>query len=385
MAKRGQGEGTISRRPDGTWWARISLGKDENGKQKRRAFYGKTRKEVQEKLTAALNEINNDTYIEPTNMTVSQWMDIWLKEYKLMSVKPGTYSFYFSLTRNHIKPVLGTYKLKELRNDIVQKFVNGLLSKGLKSRMITGAHHVLRAAVEQAVANGLVGKNAAKTVKLPPKDKEKINVLTVEQQERFIEVAKGYDNGEVFILMLATGMRIGEALGMTWEAVDLDNAELHVNKAHVEYYDPHGDSKKLVRQQGTPKTKSSIRTIPLVPNAVQMLRGLKEKQDAHKHKIGAGYLDNGLLFCNFKGAPLWKANVHNKFKCVLRDAAVDGLHIHCLRHTFATRGLENGIELKVMQEILGHSSIALTADLYTHVLPNKKKDAIMKLNDTITI
>ena len=95
MAKRGQGEGTISKRPNGTWWARISLGRDENGKQKRKAFYGRTRKEVQEKLTEALNDINNDDYIEPSSITVSQWIDIWLKEYRKNALKPGTYKLNY--------------------------------------------------------------------------------------------------------------------------------------------------------------------------------------------------------------------------------------------------------------------------------------------------
>lgn len=131
MAKRGQGEGTISKREDGTWWARISLGVDENGKRKRKAFYGKTRKEVQEKLTTALNDVNNDSYVEPSKMTVSQWMDIWLKEYNKPCVKPSSYLRHHSITENHIKPMLGNYKIKDLRNDTVQKFINELNGKGL--------------------------------------------------------------------------------------------------------------------------------------------------------------------------------------------------------------------------------------------------------------
>ena len=122
MAKRGQGEGSISKRPDGTWWARITVGKTPDGKQKRKAFYGKTRKEVQEKLTAALNDINNNTYIEPSKITVEQWMYIWLRDYKKNSVKPKTYAAYEAHIRNHIAPDLGGYKLASLRNDMVQRF-----------------------------------------------------------------------------------------------------------------------------------------------------------------------------------------------------------------------------------------------------------------------
>ena len=129
MAKRGQGEGSISKRPDGTWWARITVGKTPDGKQKRKAFYGKTRKEVQEKLTAALNDINNNTYIEPSKMTLASWMDIWLKEYK-STVKPSTFIMRHSANQKYISMILGQYKLKDLRRDHIQTFVNDLSGMG---------------------------------------------------------------------------------------------------------------------------------------------------------------------------------------------------------------------------------------------------------------
>ena len=131
MAKRGQGEGSISKRPDGTWWARITIGKDENGKQKRRAFYGKTRKEVQEKLTAAVNDVNNDVYIEPSSMTVSIWLDTWLEDYKKRSVRTNTYLGLCYYVNYHIKPVLGSIKLKDLRPEMVQRLINELSDKNL--------------------------------------------------------------------------------------------------------------------------------------------------------------------------------------------------------------------------------------------------------------
>ena len=123
----------------------------------------------------------------------------------------------------------------------------------------------------------------------------------------------------------------------------------------------------------------------MIPSAVQLLRQLKEKQYALKRELGAGYEDNNLLFCYFTGKPIWSSGITRRFHSVAKEADIEGTHIHCLRHTFATRGLENGIELKVMQELLGHSSIAMTANVYSHVLPNKKKEAIMKLDGTITI
>ena len=186
MAKRGQGEGSISKRPDGTWWARITVGKTPDGKQKRKAFYGKTRKEVQEKLTAALNDINNNTYIEPSKMTVEQWMYIWLRDYKKASVKPKTYAAYEAHVRNHIAPDLGNYTLATLRNDMVQRFVNGLADKGLKSLTIERIVGTLKTALIQAVDNDLIAKSPATRIKMPLKQERTPRVLTVEEQNIFM-------------------------------------------------------------------------------------------------------------------------------------------------------------------------------------------------------
>lgn len=210
MAKRGQGEGSISKRPDGTWWARITVGKTPDGKQKRKAFYGKTRKEVQEKLTAALNDINNNTYIEPSKMTVEQWMYIWLRDYKKASVKPKTYAAYEAHVRNHIAPDLGNYTLATLRNDMVQRFVNGLADKGLKSLTIERIVGTLKTALIQAVDNDLIAKSPATRIKMPLKQERTPRVLTVEEQNIFMEYSKEHRNGEIFLLILGTGLRIGD-------------------------------------------------------------------------------------------------------------------------------------------------------------------------------
>jgi len=385
MAKRGQGEGTISKRPDGTWWARISLGKDANGKQKRKAFYGATRKEVQEKLTAALNELNTDTYIEPSKMTVARWMDTWLKEYKYHSVKPHTYESYYSMAKCHIKPRLGQTRLKDLRKDMVQRFVNDLFTEGKGPSYVESVFRVLNGALKEAVDGDLIAKNPATGVRMPRKEKQEMRILTPEEQLRFIETAKLYDLGEVFILMLGTGMRIGEALALTWDDINFENAEIRVNKTQTEYIDPHEKKPKLRLSYGTPKTQSSYRTIPLLPQLVEMLKDHREKQNAQASEMGSAYTDNNLVFCARFGTGLWKCNMQYKLMQICQKANIDGLHSHCLRHTFATRGLENGIPLKVMQELLGHSKISMTADTYSHVLPDTKRTEVAKLSGTITL
>lgn len=385
MAKRGQGEGSISKRPDGTWWARITIGKTPDGKQKRKAFYGRTRKEVQEKLTAALNDINNNTYIEPSKMTVEQWMYIWLRDYKKNSVKPKTYAAYEAHVRNHIAPDLGGYTLASLRNDMVQRFVNNLADKGLKSITIERVVGTLKTGLIQAVDNDLIAKNPATKIKMPMKQERTPRVLTVQEQEIFMEASKEHRNGEIFLLILGTGLRIGEALALTWDDIDFEQHVLSVNRTQIEYCEHINGETVYHRGYSTPKTKAGKRTVPLIPTLIDMLLNLKKQREQEKRKFKATYQDNGLIFCNYYGVSLNYTTISKKIQTICKKTGLEGIHPHTLRHTFATRGLEKGIDLKIMQELLGHSSIKMTADLYTHVLPETKKNSVMKLADTINI
>lgn len=385
MAKRGQGEGTISKRPDGTWWARITVGRTADGKQKRKAYYGKTRKEVQEKLTAALNEINAGTYIEPSKMTLEQWLYTWLKEYKRNSVKSSTYEVYCRIIKNRLAPVLGNYSIKDLRNDIVQKYVNQLTEKGYNARTVEYTHRVLKMALDQAVDNELIAKNPSDKIILPRKIVKEARVLTMDEQDAFIKACKSYRNGEIFILILATGLRIGEALALTWDDVDFYGQILNVDKTQNESFVTADGGIECAISYTSPKTAAGRRKIPLIPKAIQILCEVRFKQEDDKKRLGEAYTDNNLVFCTKLGTAYHVSDMERNIRCISKLAGVEGVHPHALRHTFATRGLENGIDLKVMQTLLGHSKISMTADLYTHVLPDQKKDSIMKMADTINL
>lgn len=386
MAKRGQGEGTISKRPDGTWWARITIGRTADGKQKRKAFYGKTRKEVQEKLTAALNDMNRNVYIEPAKITVSQWMNTYLMDYKKNSVRPTTFGIYELQVRTMINPILGGYRLKDLRNDDIQRFVSELVEKGYANHTITHALTFVRMSLEQAIINELIVKNVARNVHLPLPEKKERRALTKEEQKKFIETAKKYYCGEIFIFILGTGLRIGEILALTWDDIDWENNLVNINKGCREYLVNNGEHSKRTRDVGPPKTKTSNREIPLLPELVDLLNDVKEKQDKLKVLYGKEYQDNNLIFCAEKGQYHFARHVRKYMARIRENSGIedpDSLHIHCLRHTFATRCLEQGIELRVVQELLGHSNINMTANIYTHVLKDKKTDSIMKLRETL--
>ena len=384
-SKKGNGEGTIRKRKDGSWEARITVGYNPNGTQKRKSIYGKTRQEVQKKMTANLNELNNGKYVEQTKMTVAKWLNIWMKDYKMNSVKSTTFINYRNRVINHIIPAIGHYNLKDLRADYVQKMINGLYKNNYAPESIRGTYNIIHEALKQAVNNDLIIKNVADTVTLPADVKSDVRVLTIEEQARFIATAKETYSGEVFIMALGTGMRIGELLALMWSDIDWEENTIYVNKTLNIVKDFENKEAKWHKEFGSPKTISSKRKIPLINSLQNLLRKYKQTQDEIKSKALDAYEDNDLIFATQLGKPLDPRNMQRTLRTIADKTDIKNLHAHCLRHTFATRGLENGIELVVMKELLGHSSIKMTADLYTHVLPDKKKAAIAKLNDTIIL
>ena len=384
--KRGRGEGSIRKRADGLWEARVTIGIDPNKKQKRKSIYGKTRDSVQKKMITLLHDLHQGQYVEPSHMTMHQWLDMWLQEYKRYMVKPTTYNNYIARINHHIKPHLGDYKLKDLRVDNIQTMVNEMHRKNLSPETIRGVYNIVHAALEQALTNGLIVKNIANKIALPKAEKKAVQVLNIDQQKLFVEAAKNVYMGGLFILNLATGLRLGELLALTWEDVYFEEGILRVSRSLYIAKDHDDTTAKWQKHIGAPKTESSIRSIPLLPAASDILKDIKAKQQAQKAKASVSYENNGLVFATHQGRPLDPRNMQKIFASILKEANItQSMHIHCLRHTFATRGLEQGIELKVMQELLGHSSIKMTADLYTHVLPDKKIESIMKLKDTIVL
>ena len=395
---RGAGEGTIRLRADGRWEALISLGRDEEGKPIRKSFYGKTRKEAYDKMIEYQNEHNinpaNKIFqkkIKDSNMTLGEWLEIWLEEYKKPMVRGSTYVSLSSISKTHIIPNLGDILLKDLKPIIIQRFLNTLPTTQKRAKEV---YKVIKMVLKQAVKEKLISENPAEDVNVPKaEEKKERQVLTPEEQERFIEVAKQVIYGEVLILILGTGLRIGEALALTWEDIDLENGTLSVNKT-ISMGDFSKQFNKHTFVINPPKTKSSYRTIPLMPSLIDMLKRLKKELEERRYFYGKGFNELNLVF--YTGNTNNSQGTHGKIlspstlrantlKKIKKITGFIDITPHTLRHTFATRGLENGIELRVMQDLLGHSSLQMTADLYTHVLPDKKQESIMKLADTIKL
>lgn len=391
---RGQNEGSIREkfRIDIKTGQKVSIGWEArytNTEGKQKSIFAKTRTEVNKKLTKTLNDINQGTYIEPSKTTVGDWLDTWYKDYKVPNVKPKTLEGYESIIRNHIKPVLGKTLLKDLKSEKIQQLYNDV-SSTLSPRMAQLTHVTLHSALHQAYVNNLIPKNPAMkgAVIIPKSTPKEARVLTVKEQTKFMQALKGDRLEAAFILDLATGLRVGEIAALSWDSIDFKSKTLKVNRTlvRVKNFDEKAETKtKLVFD--TPKSKKSNRIIPLLDEVVIALKAHIARQGEERLKAGGLiedgglYQDNNLVFCTEIGTPLDTRKIQEAFYTLVDKSGIKKANMHCLRHCFATRMLENGVDIKTTSELLGHSKISLTGDIYSHVLQNHKRDAINKLKN----
>lgn len=369
MAKsRGQGEGNIRERKDGTWEARYSLGVDANGKQIRKSIYGKKRADVVKRLTKILNEINHNTYIDPSTATLSEWIYIWLNDYKKDSISAKSYESYKENLDNYIIPHLGDIYLKDLRPEMVQSTFNKM--KHLSNRTIQYTRTIFNMAMKRAKINKLIQENPCEYVELPKgKPKKEVIILSEDQQSKFIKAIDGHQYQVAFLILISLGLRVGEMLALTWNDVDFEENTIDINKT-------------LSRTEGElfnpPKTELSKRLLPVLDPIMEILKSHKAQQNIIKLQTGKDYNPYNLVFTNLYGYPVDFNAFSRSLKRVLNDNGLPEISPHKLRHTFATRGLESGMDMKELQILLGHSTMKLTADTYTHVLDKQKKKAINK-------
>ena len=333
-------------------------------------------------MTDLQNNLQKGIITNPTEMTVREWMDVYMQTYKKPHVRPATYNNYSVKVNNHINPAIGHYKIKSLRQDIIQRFVNGLSEKGLAPSTVIDIYKLLHNALETAIDDGLIARNVANRVKLPKTSKPKINVLTAEQEIAFIEQASKTYMGIMYIFDLHTGMRLGELLGLKWSDIDFENDELHVKRTLYKAKDPDETSSHWYLDFGDPKTEAGKRTIPLYDSTMEILAKVYEQQETNKQKAGAAYDDNDLVFCTQLGKPLEPNNMRRTFYSICEKIEAKGLHPHCLRHTYATRGAEKNVDMRALQAVLGHANIRETIDTYTHPSNDFKRRELMKLENT---
>lgn len=381
--KRGAGEGSITKRKDGTWQAAITIGRNPNGTQKRKYIYGKTRTEVSDKLNNVIKELKIGLQLDLSKVpSVSEWLNLWLWSYKKSNIKPTTFEQYEVLIRKHIVPKIGDIKLTKLKAEHLQLMYNEMYNRGKAVRTIQLTHNVIHAALKQAVKCGNVITNVSEATVLPKNTKREMRVLTEEEQKTFLETVKEHELYNAFVFSLFTGVRRGELLALKWSDIDLDNKTVEIRRSVIRVKNYNGETKsKLIIS--TPKTETSNRVIPLLDFLTDILKLHKREQDCIKQLKGSDYEDNELVFPTKNGTLIDPTNFNRSLKRALKESGLKGVTPHTLRHSFATRCLEGGASLKALQQFLGHSSILLTGNVYSHALPDYKRSEIQKLSKFI--
>lgn len=386
MAKRSNGEGTIYKRSDGRWCAACYVNV-KGGGAKRKYVYAKTQKEVRDKLKAL------EMYTEPmeeTKITLEGWMYRWLEIYKKETLKRTTYENYVLNIQTHIAgSEIGKTELSKIDTDILQKFYISKLrgengKKALSNRTVEYIHTLIGGALQQAYKNELIKKNYNDFTVLPKKEDKEIVPLNLYEIASIVKASEDTPIYALLILEIFTGMRKGEILALQWKNIDFENKSIYVkqNLCRVNKEEPTERNKtELVLM--LPKTKKSIRRIPINDEVVRVLRRHQYEQNKYKEEFNKIYKDNDIVFAKCDGSFQDPRELLHKFHKILEKAGVRKCRFHDLRHTFASLLLQAGEAPKIIQELLGHSSITTTMDVYTHVADNGKIGAIQKLNDLL--
>ena len=367
-------ERTINGRTYEYWQARYTAGIDPGtGKQLQKCITGKTQKEVAQKLREVTVEIDQGAYLEPSKMTLSEWLDIWIAEY-LNSVKPRTLESYRSNCEHHIKPKLGAIRLCNLTPIDVQRFYNRLKSEKtgepLSPKFKKNVHGTLHRALERAVKLGYLRTNPADKPDLPKVTQKEILPLDDDQIADFMRVIKGHPYERVYLVTLFTGMREGEILGLTWDCVDFEQKRITVNKQLQKKRGTNGHYELVTPKNG------KTRVITPADFVLDVLRQQRIAQNESRLAMGSCWSNPmNLVFTQEDGRNLCAQTVYLKFKALAAEAGVPHARFHDLRHSYAVAALRSGDDIKTVQANLGHHTAAFTLDVYGHVTEQMKRDS----------
>jgi integrase len=372
--------GHIKQRSRGSWSVVINLGRDLEGKSRQKWYtvHG-TKREAEKELSKLLHELEHGIYVEPHRMTVAKYLEKWLSDYAEAAVAPKTYERYAEICTNHLIPALGAIPLAKLQPLQIQSYYSkaqrevGPMGRKLSKQTVLHHHRIFRSALKQAVKWQLIVRNPADAVEPPAPERKEMVALNEHDTAELLKVAEGSRLYAPMLLAVTSGLRRGEVLGLHWADVDLEKGTLSVRHA-VEQTRKGGVRLKQ------PKSKKSRRTVALLGILLPALRRHKTTQNEDKLRAGAAYTDTGLVFAADDGE-IWNPDAFTKaYRDLVRRTPFKRVRFHDLRHTHATQLLRQGIHPKVVSERLGHSTIALTLDTYSHVLPRMDESAAAKLN-----
>jgi len=375
-----KGAGLIRKRPDGRWEGRYTLGYDpKTGKQQQKYVYGKTQKEVRQKLTQIASEVDEGNYLEPSTMKFGAWLEMWLETYVVPAKKPYTVSSYENICRKYLIKHLGRLPISQLNAFQIQQMYNTLLlDDKLSPKTIKNIHGVLHNALRQAVKLQMIKTNPSEMCDLPRAYRKEIQPMEQEDIVQFLKALQEEKYARLYKVTLFTGMRQGEVLGLTWDCVDFENCTLYVNK-QLQKSQKVGGTYVLV-----PTKNSKGRIVTVAEAVMDILREEKEWQEHNREIAGSAWQNDwGLVFTNEIGGHLCHFTVYRRFKEVVKEIGLPKERFHDLRHSFAVVSLESGDDIKTVQANLGHATASFTLDVYGHVSQNMRRQSAERMNKFI--
>jgi integrase len=371
--------GHIVKRGKDSYSVVISLGLDPTtGKRKRQWVAVKgSKKDAEKKLSDMLHQIDTGTFIRPSKTNLATYLETWLTDYVRANLSPKTAEGYEHIFHKYVVPALGNLSLIQLKPEHLQNYYSEILNKGLSSTTVRHHHTVIHKALQTAVKWGLLNRNVADAVELPRPRRTEMQTWDEHEIGEFLEVAQTSPLYDLFYISLYTGMRRSELLGLKWSDIDLIIGSISVNRAlhHLR------DGSDLFT---APKTAKGRRTIALPPSAILVLKKHWEKQVAERLLIGGVVCKDDLVFASPEGKPLRPDSVTHAWIKLVRRSGLKYIRLHDARHTHASILLKQGVHPKIAQERLGHATIAITLDTYSHLVPGLQEAAALRFDEALS-
>ena len=383
-ARRGNGEGSVRRRSTGSWEARFAV-VDAAGQLRRQSFFAPTRREAEQRLREALSQRDGGVVAPGPRETVERFLATWLEGVK-PRLRPNTWARYEEHVRLHLGPTVGRVPLTRLSPNDVQRAHAALLGRGLAPETVRRAHATLRAALQDALRWRLIASNPAALVRPPRAPQREMAALSLAETRALLQASRGGPLEALWVLAVTTGLRQGELLALRWEDVDLEGGSLRVTGTltRVAREAPAEGQPKTHQVIAPPETAHSRRRVDIGSLAVEALRVHRGRQAEERLRAANLWVDKDLVFCGPMGGYLHRDQVDRQLKRLLAEATLPVIRFHDLRHTAATLLLGRDVNPKKVSEMLGHSTVAITLDTYSHVLPGMHRQAALIMDELLS-
>ena len=362
--------GHIVKRGKDSYTVVLSLGTDPvTGKRRQQWVSVKgTKRAAEKRLGELLHQLDTGTFMRPGKTTLGEFLEGWLRDYAKPNLSPRGFERYAGIVRQHLVPELGSIPLTQLKPEHLQRHYAAKLNGGLSARTVRYHHAVLHVALQTAVKWGLVARNAADAIDAPRVKRTEMQTWDEDDVAHFLLAAKNSPYYSLFYTALFTGMRRSELLALRWRDVDLLLCQASVSRGlhHLK------DGSYIFTE---PKSAKSRRTVALSPSLAGVLREHRERQEAEQAVLGVVLTEDNLIFSTLDGKPLCPDTVTRAWAMLAARASVKRIRLHDARHTHASLMLKQGVHPKVVQERLGHASIQMTIDTYSHTVPGLQEAA----------